>query len=316
MTSPDSAPRDVARAHRIRPLASIGLASLILVCLLAFLVTRWRSLPDYEWRFSPGWLMLGVGATASCYVLQGELWRALLGALNEKIEPRSARAVWAKSLLARYIPTSIFLVVTRVALASRHGVRRRVCLVSVVYELALGLSAAGILASYFIVTVPALEGRPGRFAVLGVIPLAFVALHPRFFKPLADFVLRKFGRPELDEVLPLSTVSVFMLFYVVSWLLMGVGLLAFAASLHPISAGESPYVVASYSVGFIVAVLTFVVPGGLGTRDATVAASLAATVPGPVATAIALGFRLLETAVELVYLAVTVTIARREVRPR
>jgi len=300
----------------VRLIASIGLASAILVSLLVFLVMRWRSLPDYEWRFSPGWLVLAASATAGSYVLQGELWRALLRALNEEIDPRPARAVWAKSLVARYIPTSIFLVVTRVVLASRHGVRRRACLVSVVYELALGMSAAAILASYFFLTLPALEGRSGRFAVLGAIPLAFAALHPRVFKPLADFGLRKLGREELDEVLPLSTVSAFMLLYLLSWTLMGTGLLGFAASLHSIPAGDFPYVIASYSVGFMVAVLTFVVPGGLGTRDATVAASLAATVPGPVATAMALGFRLLETAVELVYLAVTVALARRGARPR
>ena len=39
----------------------------------------------------------------------------------------------------------------------------------------------------------------------------------------------------------------------------------------PLPASDFPYVAAAYPVAFCVAVLTFIVPSGLGTRDAALA---------------------------------------------
>jgi uncharacterized membrane protein YbhN (UPF0104 family) len=63
-------------------------------------------------------------------------------------------------------------------------------------------------------------------------------------------------------------------------------------------------------VAFCVAVATFVVPGGLGTRDAALAISLAAVLPAAVATAIAVGFRIFQTAVELLFVAAVSALGR------
>ena len=79
---------------------------------------------------------------------------------------------------------------------------------------------------------------------------------------------------------------------------------------HPLSASDLPYIASAYPVGFCVAVLTFVVPGGLGTRDATLATALTAVLAATVATAIAVGFRIFQTVVELVYVGVVAGLAR------
>jgi glycosyltransferase 2 family protein len=61
-----------------------------------------------------------------------------------------------------------------------------------------------------------------------------------------------------------------------------------------------------------VAVLTFIVPSGLGTRDAALATAMAAVLPGAVATAIAVAFRILQTAIELLYVAAVVAHEKRK----
>ena len=58
---------------------------------------------------------------------------------------------------------------------------------------------------------------------------------------------------------------------------------------------------AAYPVAFCVAVLTFIVPSGLGTRDAALAVAMSAVLDDTVATAIAVGFRIFQTAIELAY---------------
>ncbi len=92
--------------------------------------------------------------------------------------------------------------------------------------------------------------------------------------------------------------------------MIGVGVYAFAKALVPLPASDFPYVAAAYPVAFCVAVLTFIVPSGLGTRDVALAVALSAVLDDTVATAIAVGFRIFQTAIELTYVAIVVAMDR------
>jgi hypothetical protein len=131
------------------------------------------------------------------------------------------------------------------------------------------------------------------------------------FEPLADWGLRKLGRESLPRTLNFRQVLGYCLVYTFCWALVGVGLCAFAAALHPVDLADAPYIAASYPVAFCVAVLTFVVPSGLGTRDAALAVGMGAVLAGTVATAIAVAFRIFQTAIELAYVGGVVGIDKR-----
>jgi len=284
---------------------------LIFGFLIGFLVSQWERLPDFDWRFRPGWLALATLGIALFYVIQAQTWRFILGRLGYRLSGRDARAVWGKSLLARYVPTNALMVVGRVVMAERLGVKQRVCLASIVYELGLAVCGAVIVGAYFVITLPVLEGQPARFAVLVVIPLALAGLHPRLFAPLSAFALRKLGREPLPSTLPFSTVLALVLVYVCVWVTIGLGIFAFASALHPVALDDLPYIAAAQSVAFGVAVATFLVPSGLGTRDAALATALAVVLPLAVATAIAVALRIFQTAIELVFVGAVAAIARR-----
>ena len=291
-----------------------GIEGLIIVLiagfLTAFVVTQWSRLPDYDWEFRPLWLVVAGAALLFFYALQCEAWLWILRALGERLDSRPGRSIWGRSLIARYVPTNALMVVGRVVMAERRGVSKRACLASIVYEAGFAIATAVIAGSYFVITLPGLEDQPARYAIVALIPLALMMLHPRVFHPLANFGLRKLGRPTLSAALPAGRAARFVLVYALSWLAVGLGLVAFAASLHPLDSGDIAYAAAAYPVAFCVAVLTFVVPGGLGTRDAALALSLAAVLPGAVATAIAVGFRIFQTAIELMYVAVLTALGR------
>ena len=299
-----------ANARR-RVAIQYALAALIFGFLVFFVARQWNRLPDFDWRFAPGWLVVSVVCVALFYTLQGELWRFVIRSLGEHIDRRPGRAVWGKSLIARYVPTNVLMVVGRVVMAERHGVPKRVTLASVVYELALAVGTAVMVGAYFVIELPELEGRPARFALLAVIPIVLVMVHPRVFGPLAGFALRKLGREPLPRVLPFGRVLQICAGYIVCWASIGLGLYAFAAALHPVDLSDLPYIAASYPVAFCVAVLTFVVPSGIGTRDAALATAMSAVLAGAVATAIAVAFRLLQTSVELLYVGAVVWLERR-----
>lgn len=299
---------------RRRGALQAGLLVLVLAFLVGFLVTQWGRLPDFEWRLHLGWLGLSTVAIAIFYVLQGELWRWILRELGEDMDAVAARAVWGKSVLARYVPTSALMVVGRVVMAERHGVSKRVCLASIAYELGLAVATAVMVGAYFAMQLPLLEDHAARYAILLLIPAALAGLHPRVFGPVADFALRKLGREPLPRTMPFGRVLTFCAGYLVVWAAIGLGVFAFASALHPVEAAELPYVAASYSVAFCVAVLTFVVPGGIGTREAALATALTVVLPGAVATAIAVAFRIVQTAIELLYVGAVTLLARRAAR--
>jgi len=300
-----------SRNPRRRVLIQYGLAALIFGCLIAFVARQWSQLPEFDWRFEPGWLALAVLCIVAFYALQGELWRVIIRWLGEHIDATPGRAVWGKSLLARYVPTNVLLIVGRVVMAERHGVPRRVTLVSIVYELGIAVGTALMLGAYFLIDLPDLQDQPARFAVLAVVPAVLCGLHPRIFGPLTTFALRKLGREPLPRTLAFRRMLALSLAYAVCYTLIGIGLFAFAAALHPVDLADLPYVAASYPVAFCVAVATFIVPSGIGTRDAALATALATVLGATVATAIAVAFRIVQTLVELAYVATVTALDRR-----
>ena len=296
---------------KLRAALQYGLIGLVFAFLALFLVTQWSKLPDYHWRFRPGWLVLAFVLVLAFYALQPLLWQLILRGLGEHGDPVELRAAWAKSLVARYVPTSALMVVGRVVLAERAGITKRVCLASIVYELALGVNAAVIGGAYFFIKLPSLQGQPARYAILLVIPIALVGLHPRIFKPVTDWGLAKLGRNPLPQALPYRMVLLLVPLYLVGWFLVGAGLFTFALALQSLPADKLPYIAAAYPVAFCVSVLTFIVPSGLGTRDATLATAIDAVLPLTVATAIAVAFRIFQTAVELTFVGLLIWLARR-----
>lgn len=296
---------------KLRAAVQYGLIALVLAFLAFFLISQWSKLPNYDWRFRPGWIAVSFVLVLSFYALQPQLWRLILRALGEDGDARELRAAWGKSLIARYVPTSALMVVGRVVLAERAGITGRVCLASIVYELGLGVCAAVIGGAYFFITLPSLEHTPARWAILLVIPIALIGLHPRIFKPLADWALGKLGREPLPRALPYRWVLTLVPAYLAGWLLVGAGVYTFALALQPLPADKLPYIAAAYPVAFCVSVLTFIVPSGLGTRDATLATAIDAVLPLTVATAIAVAFRIFQTAVELMFVGALILLARR-----
>jgi hypothetical protein len=141
--------------------------------------------------------------------------------------------------------------------------------------------------------------------------MVLTLLHPRVFGPLANFGLRKLGREPLPQTLGFRQVLGYCLAYTVAWALIGGGLVAFAAALTEIDFGDAPYIAAAYPVAFCVAVITFIVPSGLGTRDAALAVGMGAVLDETVAVAIAVAFRIFQTVIELAYVGAVVAIDKR-----
>lgn len=242
-------------------------------------------------------LMSGAGYVATLERLSGHPLRRgrLLG-------------TWARSMLARYVPGNVLMVAGRVVLGREAGVTGRASLAATVYEQALtaGLSAcaaAGLL----------LFGDLGQeewIWIVAVVPLFLVLLHPKLFGPAANWLLRRVGRPPLDNLLSSREVVAFAAWYAGMVALLGLGVWLLVHALVGAQAGGPLFVGAGFLLSYVVSMLAFVFPSGLGVREGVFALVLARDLPGEVAIAAAAAVRLALTAAELVFTAVVVAAER------
>jgi uncharacterized membrane protein YbhN (UPF0104 family) len=311
----DRIERSPASVDQFRPLFKHVLWGFAVALIVAFLavtiISQTNALPSIDWSFSPGWLLLSLVLLVAFQGAHAELWRRILEDLGGHMPARKAWTIFNVGLLARYVPTQVLLVVTRVAMAEREGVPRRVTLASIAYEIAMVVAASVVVGAFGLTALPALRGEPWRWAVLLIPVAALVCLHPRVFSHAAGIILRRIGADRLPTTLSFVTVLRLFVLYVLSFVVAGLGVFCFVRSLHTVAAGDVVVAVSAWSVGYAASVLLFFVPGGLGVRDGAMATVLATVVPTAVAVAAAVALRLIQTGIELLYAGASVLYARR-----
>jgi hypothetical protein len=206
-------------------------------------------------------------------------------------------------------------VLGRVLLSERAGVPRRISLASIVYEQAISATSAIVVAAYFIIKHPDLQGVPERWAVLLLIPLAVVILHPKVFGGLSSKALRALGRDPLPVVMSLRDVISLIVYYSLVWLAVAFGIYSVARSVTYIPYSDILLVGSAQAIGYFAALVTLVAPAGLGVRDAAFAWAVKAALPGrsfAVGSLISIAVRGVMTVGELIYVAGVTAIGRRE----
>jgi hypothetical protein len=289
--------------------ASIAIVIGLTIGLAIF--TTLGKLPEVDWRFRPWAVILGMLGLSAFLLANAEIWRHLLAALGPELEARPSRAIWFTSALGRYVPASVLLPMLRVALSEREGVPKRICLASVVYDVALFFAAALILSSYFVLELPELADQPGRYLVLALPIVAVVALQPRFFHTFADRALERLGRAQLPLSLPSVRVAEFIALYALTFVFAGLGVYALAQLVYPVGISELFTVAGAFAVGTALSIIAFVLPGGLVAREAGIALALAPVMPAGPALALAVLVRIVQMGLELLFAAVTPPLARR-----
>ena len=177
-------------------------------------------------------------------------------------------------MLAKYIPGGVWTPAARVVAARRAGVDdTSLVLASIALE--AGLSAvAGVFV--FVVSLPLVGHVDTLTTVLVVlfgIALA-VLLHPRFFGPVASFLLRPLGAGDITTLSYRRTIQL-LGYYCLTWIIGGAALFFLLRAVGGDPAVSSiPFLGGASAVGAIVAVLVVFAPSGLGVREGSTYALL------------------------------------------
>lgn len=282
--------------------AQLALVAAAVYFLAAYLVRSWASIQEYDWTLRPGWLALSAAAFLLFYLLQTVVWWLVLRGVAVRCAYLTAAATWAKSIPARYIPGTVFMFVGRAWLSHARGMPVDRVSAAMVYEQALGVCSALVTVGLLF---PFWEYHPGATALglLGI-PVIVALLHPRVFGPLAGRVLRAVHRPPLEATLGFGAVAALLVYFVVSWFVAGLGAWLLARALTDLGVEALPLVVAANALAYVVGMVAFFIPSGIGVREAVLTASLARQLPAGVALAWALLLRAWVTVVELAFVGI------------
>lgn len=303
------------RSRKVRLALQIGLAALIFGFLVLTVIRQWAEIQDEGVHFHVGWLIPALVILPFFFFFSALGWDFALRFLGYRIGFGRAQVAWGQPLLARYVPGSVLYVLGRVLLSERAGVPRRITVASIVYEQAVSATSAVVVASYFIIKHPDLQGEPYRWAVLLLIPAAIALLHPKVFGPLANRALRVFGREPLPAVIPLRGVIALIAFYTLNWMVIALGVYCVARSVTFIPPEDIFLVGAAQAVGYFAALVTVVAPAGIGPKDAGFAWAMKAALPSKsfaLGSLIAIAVRGVMLLAELIYVAVVTLLGRRE----
>jgi glycosyltransferase 2 family protein len=271
----------------------------------------------FAWAFSDAWdeakprlkdadvsdLAVSLAILGAYYLLFTLAWQWLLAAWGLRIPYFLALQAEMASILAKYIPGTVWIPAARVVVLRRVGIRDTpLILGSMVVE--AGLSGlAGIIVFFASLTTVGVSAAP-VLPLLGLALVAVIGLHPRVFTPAARRVLRPFGASDLPP-LRYSILLGVLAYYCFTWLVGGTAVFFLLRSVggDP-DVSEIPYLGGVSAVAAIAAFLSLITPSGLGVREASMYGLLRAVAPAGVALSATILNRLTITIVEAVLLAV------------
>ena len=309
MTGPPEAAAPPARPSPWRRRLGLLAGLLVLVFLGVALVDGWSAVSQYDWNLQPGVLALGCLVLLAFYLASGVGYLAIIDRLHHGgPRPLVMLDIWGRSLLGRYVPGNVLMVVGRVVLSYERGVPRRSTVAAMVYEqvLTVAVGAAGAVAFVAFYS----GGGDGRLWLLALLPLGLLFLTPRVFGPATAYVLRRFKREPLPRLLATRTLFALVAWYTFAAVLLGVGIWLLVVSAAGTGSGDLAYVGLAFLLSFAISMIAFIFPSGLGVREGVFALALAQNVPGSVAVALSVGVRLVLTLVELAFIGIVYLAAR------
>lgn len=299
---------------RIRRIGGWLAGLLVLAFLGAALIDGWSRVTSYDWRFDAWYLLLGVLGVTAALAAAAFAYALLVERLAGRRLPRwPLVSIWGRSLLGRYVPGSVLMFAGRVVLGREAGVPGRVSLAATVYEIVFCVGVSAIASAGFLLEVGDLGQGPWLW-VVAVVPLTIVLLHPRVFAPASNALLRRLGRQPLEAFLSGPQVVLFAVLYSVVYGVLALAVWGSVRAFAGPDVGGAFYVAAGFLLSFVISMLAFVFPSGLGVREGIFALALARHLPGSVAIAAAAVARLVPTLVEIVFAGAIVALDRRRRR--
>lgn len=237
--------------------------------------------------------VLGSFAVLLLYLAGRSLaWHHITRRLGVAVPLSRAFVSWNYSLLGKYLPGKVFLLLGR--LHEYHRADKSMTRVTLAFFLetvsTLLASVLTILLALLLVEVDFVTHH--RWLLWIALGTLLVMLHPWPLSWAINGVLRALRRPGVVLDLRLRDTASFVGLATVNWLVFGVAFYLFIHAVYPLELRYIVFLAGAISVASLAGILVLVAPSGLGVREGILTLLLAQVMPAPVAAMLSLASRL------------------------
>jgi hypothetical protein len=243
-------------------------------------------------------------------------WRAAAAAVGHKVSTRSASQIYLIGLLAKYLPGSVWAFVLQMELGKRAGLPRARAFLASVITVGLGITAA-MAFSIFGLSALAEVGQWAMILLLIIVPASIICAHPRVLTFLVEKMLKLLRRNPLDMQITWRGVGSVLVWSAMAAAANGVHLWLLASGSAAPGFIGLLRCIGAIALAMTIGLFAFLVPSGLGVREAIIVATLLPYVPNAgVALGMALASRLIFVVADLIAGAFAGTLALKDMRAR
>lgn len=238
------------------------------------------------WRVAVALVLVVLGLLATA-----EVWRQCLASLGSVVSPPAARRIFFPAQVGKYLPGAVWPFLAQMRLAREHGVAASLALLSGAVFLAVHTVTSVLVAALILISEPALVGRFGWVALFA--PLSIALLHPRVVGAVARRLAARAGveQPELAWSKLVRPVA----WMLPAWLCYGAAGYLLAEPFGGMSARLATLCAGAFALGWLVGLVVFVAPAGVGAREAVLVLVLVPSLGVTAATAVSLLLRVCHT---------------------
>lgn len=237
-------------------------------------------------------------------------WSTILRGLGHPVPVARGAQIMLVGQLGKYVPGSVWAYLAQMELGRQYGVARARVLVTSLYAAGIGVVSSLLLGAAALPQIA--DGRPELLWLFALLPVGLACLHPAVMTWMANLALKVFRRPPLEHRVRPRTILLAVLASLASYLCYGVHLWLLADD--GVAFGSVLLMSATIGLAFTAGLLAFVLPSGVGVREAVLIGLLATLMSTAEASAISLVSRGMFTAGDLLMAgaaAVVATIMRR-----
>jgi glycosyltransferase 2 family protein len=240
-------------------------------------------------------------------------WRRLLDGLGSPIPVTSAGRIYFVGQLGKYLPGSVWPMVSQMELGKDHAIPRRRSVSALLIALLLSLTTGVLIGA---VTLPFLLGHAHRWLwlLLALVPVLLTLLYPRVLWPILGRIPKLDLKSAIGTPMPERTMLAAVGWSMLGWVTYGlhVALLTTAFTSHDL--GRVLLVsIGGYALAWCAGMIAFVLPAGAGARDLALILALSTVTSSNTALAVAVVSRAVTTLVDLSWAALAIA-GMRQVR--
>jgi hypothetical protein len=270
----------------VKRLAGVGITIWIFARILRPILRNWSN-PDVQARLGqiePTRFVTAVLMFAAfLFVFRALAWRRILIAFGFRLPVAASVRIWSTSELARYLPGAVFQVVGRVMLAKPYGVRGSITTVTQVIELTIFLLANVLVAVscllYFGFKNMHGPARTWLLCAFAMVPVLLLLLHPKVCYGLINRVMKRLGKPIIDQRLGGLQLLGILIWNIVGLLWQTAGMFVLTQGALGLKLAWWWVLAGPYTLAWCAGFLAFWAPGGLGVREWVFAGAMAVALP-------------------------------------